>query len=161
VNDIKPLNWIQKLSHYCRMSLGFQIFYAGRSWCYIVTSELPCADCSAQWALVAGHAQWTSMASRTAYITWNTQKPTLFDGHYLSNRPTLDIGVLGCIVIFWHKEHSPEVVTLTRGTACIYRDARSRKQRGSVFLLLETWGGNVASGGGWGGGRYECCVTGY
>jgi len=32
----------------------------------------------------------------------------------------LDIGVLGYIGIVQHKEHSPEVVTLTRGTPCIY-----------------------------------------
>ena len=28
------------------------------------------------------------------------QKPTLFDGHYLHNRSTLDIGVLGYIGVF-------------------------------------------------------------
>ena len=44
---------------------------------------------------------------------------TLFSCHYLRNRSTLDIGVLGYIGIFEHKEHSPEVVTLTRGTLCI------------------------------------------
>ena len=38
------------------------------------------------------------------------QKPTLFDGHYLRNRSTLDIGVLGYIGIVQHKEHSPEVL---------------------------------------------------
>jgi len=43
-----------------------------------------------------------------------------FSGHYLRNRSTLDIGVLGYIGIFQHKEHSPEVVTLTRGTPCMY-----------------------------------------
>jgi hypothetical protein len=63
-------------------------------------SELPCADCSAQWCLVIRHAQWMSMASRTAYSTSTPQKPTLFDGHYLRNRSTLDIGVLGYIGIF-------------------------------------------------------------
>ena len=36
-----------------------------------------------------------SMASRTAYSTWTPQKPTLFNGHYLRNRSTLDRGVLG------------------------------------------------------------------
>jgi len=39
--------------------------------------------------------------------------------HYLRNRSTLDIGVWGSIGIFYHKEHSPEVVTLTRGTPCV------------------------------------------
>ena len=34
---------------------------------------------------------------------------TLFSGHYVRNRSTLDIGVLGYIGIVQHKEHSPEV----------------------------------------------------
>jgi len=37
--------------------------------------------------------------SRTAYSMWTPQKPTLFDGHYLRNRSTLEIGVLGYIGI--------------------------------------------------------------
>ena len=66
--------------------------------------------------LVAGHAHCTSMASRTAYSTWTPQKPTFFDGHYLRNRPTLDISVLGYIGIVQHKEHSPEVLSIPPGT---------------------------------------------
>jgi hypothetical protein len=31
------------------------------------------------------------------YSTWNHKKTTLFSGHYLRNRSTLDIGVLGYI----------------------------------------------------------------
>ena len=31
------------------------------------------------------------------YSTWNRKKTTLFSGHYLCNRSTLDIGVLGYI----------------------------------------------------------------
>ena len=42
-----------------------------------------------------------------------------FSGHYLRKRSTLDIGVWGCIGIVQHKEHSPEVVSLTRRTPCI------------------------------------------
>ena len=61
----------------------------------------------------------TSMASRTAYSTWTPQKPTLFDGHYLRNRSTLDIGVLGYIGIVQYKEHSPEVLSIPPGTPCI------------------------------------------
>ena len=60
------------------------------------------------------------MASRTAYSTWTPQKPTLFSGHYLRNRSTLDIGVLGYIGIVQHKEHSPEVLSIPPGTPCIY-----------------------------------------
>ena len=45
--------------------------------------------------------------------------PTLFSGHYLRNRSTLDIGVLGYIGIVQHKEHSPEVLSLPPGTLCI------------------------------------------
>ena len=59
------------------------------------------------------------MASRTAYSAWTPQKPTLFDGHYLRNRSTLDIGVLGYIGIVQHKEHSPEVLSIPPGTPCI------------------------------------------
>ena len=78
-----------------------------------------------EWFLVAGHANWTSMASRTVYSTWTPQKPTIFDGHYLRKRSTLDIGVLGYIGIVQHKEHSPEVLFIPPGTPCIYHNARS------------------------------------
>ena len=59
------------------------------------------------------------MASRTAYSKWTPQKPTLFDGHYLRNRSTSGIGVLGYIAIVQHKEHSPEVLSIPPGTPCI------------------------------------------
>ena len=59
------------------------------------------------------------MASRAAYSTWTPQKPTLFDGHYLCNRSTLDTGVFGYIGILQHKEHSPEVLSIPPGTPCI------------------------------------------
>ena len=45
---------------------------------------------------------------------------TLLSGHYLRNRSTLDIGVLGYIGIVQHKEHSPEVFHIPPGTPCIY-----------------------------------------
>jgi len=60
------------------------------------------------------------MASRKAYSTWTPQKPTLFDGHYLRNRSTLDIGVLDYIGIVQHKEHSPDVLSISPGTLCIF-----------------------------------------
>ena len=60
------------------------------------------------------------MASRTAYSTWTPQKLSLFSGHYLRNRSTLDIGVLGYIGIVQHKEHSPEVLSIPPGTPSIY-----------------------------------------
>ena len=44
---------------------------------------------------------------------------TLFSGHYLRNRSTLDIGVLGYIGIVQHKEHSPQVLFIPPGTPCI------------------------------------------
>ena len=46
-------------------------------------TALPC--------LVVGQAHWTSMTPRTAYSTSTPMKPTLFSGHYLRNRSTLDI----------------------------------------------------------------------
>ena len=47
------------------------------------------------------------------------KKTTLFSGHYLRNRSTLDIGVLGYIGIVWPKEHPPEVWHIPPGTPCI------------------------------------------
>ena len=45
-------------------------------------------------------------------------KVSNFSGHYLRNRSTLDIGVLGYIGIFWPKEHSPEVLHIPPVTPC-------------------------------------------
>ena len=39
-----------------------------------------------------------------------------FSGHYLRNRSTLDVGVLGYIGIVQHNEHSPEVLSIPPGT---------------------------------------------
>ena len=47
-------------------------------------------------------------------------KVSNFSSHYLRNRSTLDIGVLGYIGIVQHKEHSPEVLSFPPGTAYIY-----------------------------------------
>jgi hypothetical protein len=43
-------------------------------------------------------------------------KDSNFSGHYLRNRSTLDIGVLGYIGIIYHKEHPPEVWHIPPGT---------------------------------------------
>ena len=47
-------------------------------------------------------------------------KVSNFSGQYLRNHRTLNIGVLGYIVIVWPKEHSPEVRSFPPGTLCIY-----------------------------------------
>ena len=72
------------------------------------------------------------MASRTAYSTWTTQKPTLFDGHYFHNRSTLDIGVLGYIGIVQHREHSPEVLSILPRTPCIIAATAELSMRSHV-----------------------------
>ena len=59
-------------------------------------------------------------------------KVSKFSGHYLRNRSTLDIGVLGYIGIFQHKEHSPEVLSIPPGTPCIYHHLLFRKALGNV-----------------------------
>jgi len=46
-------------------------------------------------------------------------KVSNFSGNYLRNRSTLDIGVLGYIVIVQHQEHSPEVLSIPPRTPCI------------------------------------------
>ena len=48
-------------------------------------------------------------------------KVSNFSGHYLCNRSTLYIGVLGYIGIVQHKEHSPEVLSIPPGTPCILK----------------------------------------
>ena len=48
-----------------------------------------------------------------------TVKVSNSSGHFLRNRSTLDIGVLGYIGIVQHKEHSPEVFQIPPGTPCI------------------------------------------
>jgi len=47
-------------------------------------------------------------------------KVSNISGHYLRNRSTLDIGVLGYIGIVQHKEHCPEVLSIPPGTPCMY-----------------------------------------
>ena len=46
-------------------------------------------------------------------------KVSNFTGHYLPNRSTLDIGVLGFFGIVSYKEHPPEVLSLPTVTPCI------------------------------------------
>ena len=46
-------------------------------------------------------------------------KVSNFTGHYLLNRSTLDIGVLGFFVIVQHTEHPPEVWSVPPVTPCI------------------------------------------
>jgi len=55
---------------------------------------------------------------------------TLLSGHYLRNRSTLDTGVLGYVGIVQHKEHSPEVLSISPGTLCIYNKTCIKK----IFL---------------------------
>jgi len=43
-----------------------------------------------------------------------------FSGHYLRNRSTLDIDVLGYIGILYHKDYFPEIWHIPPGTPCIY-----------------------------------------
>ena len=75
-------------------------------------------------------------------------KVSNFSGHYLRNRSTLDIGVLGYIGIVQHKEHSPEVLSVPPGTLCIcyttflnmFRAARCSKhveERSVTYILLK------------------------
>ena len=82
---------------------------------YRVTSELTCTDCTLQTnKLFMATLRYKHKLARYVYLplmrsgrvwchggysTWKPHKPPLFDGHYLRNRSTLDIGVLGYIGI--------------------------------------------------------------
>ena len=61
-------------------------------------------------------------------------KVSNFSGHYLHNRSTLDIGVLGYIGIVQQKEHSPEVFHIPPGTPCIYDVSISGFTRSSIYI---------------------------
>ena len=60
-------------------------------------------------------------------------KVSNFSVHYLRNRSTLDIGVLGYIDIVQHKEHSPEVLSIPPGTPCIYLSSSVSVQGNPYF----------------------------
>jgi hypothetical protein len=57
--------------------------------------------------------------SADSYNASTCKETTLFSGHYLRNRSTLDIGVLGYISILYPKEHPLEVWHIPPGTTCI------------------------------------------
>ena len=57
-------------------------------------------------------------------------KVSNFSGHYLRNRSTLEMGVLGYIGIVWPNEHSPEVWHIPPGTPCI---------RVRIYYILYTY----------------------
>ena len=60
-------------------------------------------------------------------------KVSNFSGHYLRNRSTLDIGVLGYIGIVQHKEHSPEVCPFLLGHS-VYHKTVHRKLKIILFI---------------------------
>ena len=70
-------------------------------------------------------------------------KVSNFSGHYLRNRSTLDISVLGYIGVVQNKEHSPEVLSLPPGTPCISFHPihlhHQRKLEAGVYLLKPFW----------------------
>jgi len=65
-------------------------------------------------------------------------KVSSFSGHYLRNRSTLDIGVLGYIGIVQHKEHSPEVWSVPPGTPCIMMMMMMMKMKFRSLFLVYT-----------------------
>ena len=60
-----------------------------------------------------------------------------FSGHYLRNRSTLDIVVLGYIGIVQHKEHSPEVLHIPPGTLCMLAIISTSGNRCSVTGVVD------------------------
>jgi len=65
-------------------------------------------------------------------------KVSNFSGHYLRNRSTLDIGVLGYIRIVQHKEHSPEVLSIPPGTPCMYVESLSIGQKSTKTQMVRS-----------------------
>ena len=103
----------------CEWHKAIKLNYKNTRTCVIVVLRLPSTLCRPQLILwrqsygavahtprslhyhvsLIGQAHWTSMTSRTAYSISTHMTPTLFSGHYLRNRSTLDLGVLGYIGI--------------------------------------------------------------
>ena len=91
-------------------------------------------------------------------------KVSNFSGHYLRNRSTLDIGVLGYIGIVSHKERPPEVWHIPPGTLCICTlsltstlDDGRRLSHATAALPPPSRPGktaNIHRTGGWVGPRY-------
>ena len=81
-------------------------------------------------------------------------KVSNFSCHYLRNRSTLDICVLGHIGIVQHKEHSPEVLSIPPGTPCIQELGLSVPTEWT--LAMSDYGGegiNICPCRGWNSGR--------
>ena len=115
MSDIKPLNRTTKtLAHVSYLSIDFQPLYALRGWPVVKVAGAALAltlECSSR--------RGEKDVTKTKYSTQTPKKSTLLSGQYLCNRSTLDIGVLGYIVIVWPKEHSPEVWSVPPVTPCI------------------------------------------
>ena len=90
-----------------------------------------------------------------SYRFWTRRKSTIINCHYLPNRSTLDIGVLGFFGIVWHNEHPAEVWSVppvtpytpyTPYTPChIPEQRRSQLQRCRKYKIKNTTGGNKLS----------------
>jgi len=63
-------------------------------------------------------------------------KVSNFSGHYLRNRSSLDIGVLGYNYILYHKQHPPEVWHIPPGTPYIYIYIYIYMEITLVFLVV-------------------------
>ena len=63
-------------------------------------------------------------------------KVSNFTGHYLPNRSTLDIGVLGFFGIVSYKEHPPEVWSVPPVTPCIKKACMILYQRHNLIPLM-------------------------
>ena len=63
-------------------------------------------------------------------------KVSNFSCHYLRNRSTLDIGVLGYIGVVQHKEHPREVLHIPPGTPCITIPSNRIDERGGGTAIL-------------------------
>ena len=98
------MTWMPSTDLYCLITKKevHKQFIASMSWIAVI------------WNHTQGRT-WIRL-SADRYSARTRQKITLFSGHYLRNRSTLDIGVLGYIGVLEHKEHPPEVWHIPPGT---------------------------------------------
>jgi hypothetical protein len=110
----------------------------------IVVLRVPCTIHDASLASNYVTPHHTQGQTLIRLVSWQVQlcgsaRRPLFSGHYLRNRSTLDIDVLGYIGIHYHKEHLPEVWHIPPGTpVCIYV-YMSFTHKVYCWILLSKW----------------------
>ena len=142
---IKPLNWTTKtLARMSYLSLGLPTTVHS-AWISdsneVLSYRVGQSACSHR----DDCFYYTVKVNARQLQTYRTRKckmSTLFSDHYIRNRSTLEIGVLGYISIVQNKEHSPEDFSIPPGTPCIsiyLHSVTSQEREDLISTAAEAW----------------------